>query len=471
MNEKDTVMYTLLVDEERLNREMADSRKRTTGGASLYHSNALHFSELREFLEHIPVIESHEHFAAFHAADDPLDFILDTFYLGDFYSAGGEQVTGRGDYSFFTPIPHQLPEHERYTLFQQIYRRSDKTAYARAMQEGLRLCWGVEDIGEWEEYQKFSEKFRSRDASLYDKVMEMCRIKAQIVDRGDLDSYMDGTLPYSPFCRFTFHISGWRNVHTKEQLAGMEKYLGRAITCLDDYTEAFDQYLQKCLDFGVVCLKDLNAYRRTLEIGNPTRAEAEKAFNDVVSHQRVIFGDEQVRPLEDWMFHYALRRAAALDLPVQLHTGHMAGIRNDVRKANAVNLIPTLELHTDVRFDLFHANWPYMDEFLFIGKNYPNAYLDLCWAHSIDPLYCIELMKRAVMTVPHSKIMAFGGDTSAPEWLAGYLALAKDNVAAALAELVDSTWLTANEARQIALDWFFNNPNEFFKLGFEKQSV
>lgn len=88
-------MYTLLVDEERLNREMADSRKRTTGGASLYHSNALHFSELREFLEHIPVIESHEHFAAFHAADDPLDFILDTFYLGDFYSAGGEQVTGR----------------------------------------------------------------------------------------------------------------------------------------------------------------------------------------------------------------------------------------------------------------------------------------------------------------------------------------------------------------------------------------
>jgi hypothetical protein len=76
-------------------------------------------------------------------------------------------------------------------------------------------------------------------------------------------------------------------------------------------------------------------------------------------------------------------------------------------------------------------------------------------------------MKRAVMTVPHSKIFAFGGDTGTIEWVAGYLTQARDNVACALAELVDSTWLDMDEAKQIARDWFFNNPNEFYSLGFD----
>lgn len=437
----------------------------------MYRSNVASFAEIRQYLEHIPVIESHEHFATFQPCEDPLDFILDTFYLGDFYSAGGEKITGIGDYSFFTPIPHDLPMEERFDLFRKIWAGSNKTAYARAMQEGLRLCWGVKDIGNWEEFKSFARRFKSRDASIYSKVMEECNIKAKIVDRGDLDNYMEGRIPHSDISRFTFHISGWRNVHTKEHLMGMQKYLERAITCLDDYTEAFDKYLDRCLRFGVVCMKDLNAYRRSLAITNPPKADAERIFNEIVANQRVIFSDEQVRPLEDWLFNYALRKAAQHDLPMQLHTGHMASIRNDVRKANAANLIPTLELHADVRFDLFHANWPYMDEFLFIGKNYPNAYLDLCWAHAIDPLYCIELMKRAIVSVPHHKVMVFGGDTSAPEWLAGYLSLAKDNVAAALSEMVESTWLTMEEAKQIALDWFYNNPNRFFRLGFETLAV
>lgn len=434
----------------------------------MYRSSSPNFSAIRQYLQDIEIIESHDHFASFHACQDPLDFIMDNFYLGDFYSAGGEQVTGIGDYSFFTPVPYDLPEKARYAEFQKIYLKSDKTAYARAMQEGLRICWNVEDIATWEGFQAFSEKFKSRNSDDYDRIMDMCHVKAQIVDRGDLDEYMEGKLPYSPLCRFTLHISGWRNIHTKEHVMRMQQYLGRTITCLDDYIEAFDLYLEKCLKFGVECLKDLNAYRRTLDISNPSRAEAEKIFNDIIGHQRIVYGDDYVKPLEDWLFHYMMKKAAAYHLPVQLHTGHMASIRNDIRKANAINLIPVLELHTDVNFDLLHGNWPYMDEFLFLGKNYPNVYLDLCWAHAIDPLYCIELLKRAVMVVPHSKIFAFGGDTNAPEWMAGYLSLAKDIVASALAELIDCTWLTEQEARQIALDWFFNNPNQFFRLGFKE---
>ena len=80
----------------------------------------------------------------------------------------------------------------------------------------------------------------------------------------------------------------------------------------------------------------------------------------------------------------------------------------------------------------------------------------------------LHLMRGEIFDIEGKKIFAFGGDTNAPEWMAGYLSLAKDIVASALAELIDCTWLTEQEARQIALDWFFNNPNQFFRLGFKE---
>jgi predicted TIM-barrel fold metal-dependent hydrolase len=167
-----------------------------------------------------------------------------------------------------------------------------------------------------------------------------------------------------------------------------------------------------------------------------------------------------------------MRFARELDLPVQVHTGHMAHIRNRVDKANAAHLAPVLELHSKVRFDLFHGNWPYMGDLLFLGKNYPNVTLDLCWVHIIDPLYAQELLKRAVMTVPHAKIHGFGGDyRDLPEFTAAHLAIAREVIAGGLADLVECGWLEEEEAIHLAAEWLFNNPNRFYKLGMEPYEV
>jgi len=57
----------------------------------------------------------------------------------------------------------------------------------------------------------------------------------------------------------------------------------------------------------------------------------------------------------------------------------MAGIRNDIAKTNAVLMRPLLELYKDVKFDLFHGNWPYLGELLYLAKSYPNVAIDCCW--------------------------------------------------------------------------------------------
>ncbi|HML48420.1 MAG TPA: amidohydrolase family protein, partial [Clostridia bacterium] len=358
---------------------------------------------------------------------DPLNFILDNYYMSDYQSAA---MGIDPQLKAYAGKNNKLTLQERYELFLRAYRGSNQTAYARGMQIGLRECWGIRDVSSYEEFCALSEKLKSRGPEIYGRMMERYGVRAKVVDAFDIADLVDGSRSdYSEYCRFAYPLPSFHNIHSAGDVYRLQRYLDRTIVCLDDYLEAFDECLKRHIDFGVVCFKDQSAYRRTLAYGNPTRAEAEKAFCDIMMNQRDVFGDDHVRALDDWLFQYALRAAAKYDLPVQLHTGHMAGIRNEIQKTNAAQLIPTIELNRDVRFDLFHGNWPYMDEYLFMGKNYPNVWLNLCWVQAIDPLYSIELMKRAVMTVPHAKLFAFGGDTGFVEWMVGYLVLARDNVA------------------------------------------
>ena len=109
---------------------------------------------------------------------------------------------------------------------------------------------------------------------------------------------------------------------------------------------------------------------------------------------------------------------------------------------------------------------------LFLAKNYPNVVLDACWVTMIDPLYTVEMFKRAVVTVPHSKVHTFGGDVGfVIELVPSHLAMAREVLAAALGDLVESRWLEEQDAVQIAADWLFNNPNRFYHLGLDPYEV
>jgi predicted TIM-barrel fold metal-dependent hydrolase len=163
-----------------------------------------------------------------------------------------------------------------------------------------------------------------------------------------------------------------------------------------------------------------------------------------------------------------MRMARDLELPVQIHTGHMAGIRNEIVKTNAAGLTRVIELHRDVEFDLFHANWPYGGELLFLGKNFPNVSLDFCWANIIDPVYCHNLFKQVLSAVPHGKVHGYGSDfggSSDRAW--AHAQIARDNIAIALSDMVELDYLGLDEAKEVARSWLFGNANEFFSLGLE----
>lgn len=430
------------------------------------------FEALRSELADYPVIDTHEHTAGpehYPRCDEPIAALIQGYVRSDLVSAGGEaDVEMLADCSVAT--------RKKWPIFRKLWARTEHTGYAHVTKWILKHEYGVEKLT-----LKALESIKPKLADLsdpkgYDAYLDKHNIKCRLVDlvmfpqiRRD---FLAGKHKLPPRDRLMISLPELHSIRSFEQINEITQRSGRNVTCLDEYLEVLGEQLDRYLKLAAAGAKDQSAYNRGIAYDNPPKAQADELFNRIIADPRASLGWPEAKPLDDFIFGALMRLARDRQIPIQLHTGHMAGIRNDIAKTRAVLLTKILELHRDVNFDLFHGNWPYAGDWLYLGKNYPNVHLDCCWLHIIDPRYARRVLADSLVTVPHSKIHGFGGDyLDSIMHAAGHLAIAKDNIAAALAEMVDSGWMDAAQARQVAADWLFNNPNEFFKLGFKPISV
>jgi predicted TIM-barrel fold metal-dependent hydrolase len=436
----------------------------------LYPKSPL-YTRLLDAIAAMPVVDCHEHMFGPEGRPkykEPIAAILNWYYTSDLGSA----AFGVPERELQTLMDVEVATDAKWPLFERLWQASEHTAYARVTKLTLKHVYGVDGPLNRATLDKVAEKLPGMDEAAYFRLLDEANIQAILSDvtgwlpKG-LESFLDGRKTFPAKWKPLISLPAF---HPTTLNYGIIQWIGsltgHAITSLDEFLEAVYQVFERLIERGVVGIKDQAAYDRSLAYELVTQAEAEKQFNLLLSDPRNSLGWPDGKPLNDYLFHAYMRFARDLNLPVQLHTGHMAGIRNRVEKTNAAQLTTVLELHRDVRFDLFHGNWPYLGDLLFLGKNYPNVALDLCWLHIVDPAYAIELMERAVLTMPHTKIHAFGGDYGdVPEFTVAHLQIARQNIAAALTNLVEGGWLEEEQALIIAADWLFSNPNRFFNLG------
>ena len=438
----------------------------------MLHPPSALYHRLHEQINAMPVIDCHEHLIGPEARPpykEPIAALIHGYVLNDLQSA----AFGIGDHDVARLEDQETPTDEKWPLFEQLWRATEHTAYARVTKLVLKHGYGETELTR-AALDRVAEKLAGQDEAAYFRTIDQAGIQVMLVDvlgwlpKG-LGSFLNGEKTFPDKWRLMISLPDLHpTTFTWETIGHIGSLADRHITSLDEYLEAVFEVFKRCMERGAVGIKDQSAYSRVISYDLVPKAEAEKQFNLVLADPRNSLGWPEGKPLNDYLFHQYMRFARDLDLPVQLHTGHMAGIRNRVDKTNAAHLASVLELHRDVRFDLFHGNWPYMGDLLFLGKNYPNVSLDCCWLHIIDPDYASELLERSVLTVPHTKVHGFGGDYGdVPEYVAGHLQIARENIAATLTRLVERGWLEEEEALSLAADWLFNNPNRFFKLGFD----
>jgi len=420
------------------------------------------FEPLREYLETVPLVDCHDHSGECGPKyEDPVSAVINGYFVSDMISASSvEEVERMQDAS--TSLA------KRWPLLQKVWRRTCHTGYAQVTRRVMREFYGEEKLT-LAALRRMKDKLLDlTDRELFDSILAKANIVARLENVGpDVKTILNGTAQLTPRGRLVIGLPGFhapiRDNAAVQVIAG---YLGRTVTTLDEYLDVCREIFEGYKKFGAVAFKDQSAYTRALDFGNPTRAEAEKVFNWFMEDpRRSASYPDQTRPLDDYLFQAFVRMARDMELPVQIHTGHMAGIRNDIVKTNAAGLTRVIELHPDVRFDLFHANWPYSGEILFLGKNYPNVTVDFCWANIIDPVYCQNMFKQALSCMPHGKIHGYGSDfggSADRAW--AHASIARDNIAIALSDMVEMGYIDMDDAKQIGRAWLLDNANSFFRL-------
>jgi hypothetical protein len=431
------------------------------------------FNRLHEQISAMPVVDCHEHLTGPEERPpykEPIASLICGYMLNDLHSA----AFGISDRDVARLEDQDVSTDEKWPLFDRLWRATEHTAYARVTKLVLKNVYGESELTR-EALDRVAEKLTDQTEETYFRTIDEAGIRVMLVDvlgwlpKG-LGSFLDGEKTFPDKWRPMISLPGlhpstmnWEVIEHCGSLADMH------ITSLDEYLEAVFIVFKRCMERGTIGIKDQSAYSRVISYDLVPKSEAENQFNLLLADPRNSLGWPEGKPLNDYLFHEFMRFARELDLPVQLHTGHMAGIRNRVDKTNAAYLASVLELHRDVHFDLFHGNWPYLGDILFLGKNYPNVAIDCCWLHIIDPDYASELLERSVLTLAHTKVHGFGGDYGdVPEFVAGHLQIARENIAGTLTRLVERGWLEEEEALSLAADWLFNNPNRFFDLGFDE---
>ncbi len=424
------------------------------------------FSELYSKIEELPVIDCHEHMVGpkdMVSIREPIASLISGYIQSDLLSAGISQK------ELDILNDNSIDTEKKWDIFKRFWEQVQFTAYARVTKFIMKDIYGEEDIS-LESLVRIKGKVLQPTKETYDSLLNGANIKLILSDvLWDLDTlkkFIEGKLSYYSRIKFLFSLPMFhRDVRSFDFIQRVGALLDRHITSLDDYLEVVYALIKRAKEMGVVGIKDQSAYTRSLDYGLVTRCEAETLFNRILSDPRISLGWPEAKPLDDYLFHQFMNFARELKLPVQLHTGHMAGIRNRIEKTNAILLSNILELYQDVNFDLFHGNWPYIGEILFLAKNYPNVYIDFCWVNIIDPIYSEELYCRALLTVPYTKVNGFGGDYfDVPEYIVSHLKIARKNMTRALVKLIKMRWIDEESAVEIARNWLFENPKRLFNL-------
>jgi len=234
---------------------------------------------------------------------------------------------------------------------------------------------------------------------------------------------------------------------------------GFEIQSLDDYLAFADHWFSTFVERGAVCAKTANAYHRSIDYRRVPKEEATRLF----ARPSETLTPEERKRLEDFIFFWCVGKCAEYGLPLQIHTGYLAGNSKSLENGRPMKLLDVFQAYPQVQFSLFHGGFPWYQEIGAIAKSYPNVCVDLVWLPQISREAAVSALHQWLDCVPYTKFF-WGGDCTTVEDAAGSLECGRDVVAQVLAERVSAGRMTMELAREIARGIFRDNAIRFFKL-------
>jgi hypothetical protein len=401
-------------------------------------------SEIRDFVFQEPLFDNHEHQGGFAGIDNRRKEICYREFAG---YAGADLETAAAGFG-----KDRRPDMNTDEGFFAAWSPVRTTGYGRGTEMACRAVTGLDFTLENvpsinEALTAFLEARDSR--AVYEALFEQANVRWVANDccwdsPTKLDVF-DGS-NHPDFFGQALRYDAVLTVGNRGQVQGWEPVFDCALQRLADLDRALDDYTEKARGRGqLIGMKAAMPYLRRLDFVHSSFADAERAFENLMQARGC-----DLKPLHDYLFHRFVQRAREFDLPVQLHTGYLAGNWGDPTQGDPSPLVPLLQRYRSVRFDLFHAGWPYCEVLGTIGKSFPNVWLDMCWAWAMNPAQMERILREWLAAVPSNKIFAFGADTGSPFCTVGYALQAREGIARVLERMVADGDCTADTARQTA---------------------
>lgn len=415
-------------------------------------------------LSRLPIYDTHEHLVdedfRVHIEKDVLSLFLRHYISTDLENAG----LAPADIEIIRDPVVKIEN--RWEMLEPFWQRVSHTAYAQALKIAVRDLYQIDQINRETIGEIARQVAEASKPGLYAQVFNKAGIRQAVVD--DLDGiYHPNAKFWSPLPRpsdppglFKKSIGGTGLVYIqgKQQILNMQELLHcNPIHTLQDWLDMITAVFTRHPE--AAALKLPLAYVTSLAIKKTGYHDAEQVFDQLLrsNNPEESFSPAALQPLTDFLIHFVVQQATRHNLPVQIHTGLLEGAYHNLLDSNPLDLIPLIMENRDARFVLFHGGYPWIREFVALGKSFPNVWLDLCWVWIISPQAGRVMLHEMIETIPQNKITAFGGDYIFIEGSYGHSVMARQNIERVLKEKISEGWIGVDEAQQYARAVLYDN--------------
>ena len=430
------------------------------------------YRNLREKIDKIPVVDSHEHIYMTeeeHLAH-PFDFYRFFWcYIGDDLVSAGMDAELVEDFKLSIGHPRTgyregISIDEKWKSIAPWWKYVCHTGYGQAVRRSIKKFTGFEILDE-SNYHEISERLDEwRKEGIYKRIFtEICGVEKAINCFCYYEYHEHFKELDKRFFTHILHTEDFLFLNDEVRRQQLFQYYNADIRNLDDLVDMITRYVSEAKSEGFAGIKIGVAYMRDLSFEDVTSVEAERVLRRIFQFD----GSPsllELKPLTDFLLHRFVDAARKYELVITIHTGHQAGGPNVITNSRASQLLNLFIKNPDVRFDIFHISYPYWRELGSIVKQFPNVAVNMCWAHSISPIGARNALSEWLEMLPANKIIGFGGDIGMPEQLWGHLDIARENIARVLTKKIVLGVYSEEDALDTAHRLLNDNPREWYRL-------
>ena len=422
------------------------------------------YGDLKNSIDSIKIFDTHEHLMfESERRQKTLDFFI--FFNG--YASTDLMSSGLANEEMDRLKDPGLDLKRKWDIFNPYWEHIKNTGYAKVIKIALEDIYGVESI-DLKNIEKVTEKIKEyKNTEYYEDILsKRCKIEF-ILNDIDLDEIgLEIRAPDADYFLSVMRNDELFELNTAEKLRKVEDKYNLSIDSLTDFVNLVDSNFEKRKE-SIHAFKIGIAYNRSILFEDVSFSEAEKSFLNVLKLQSYdSFSDSvslfEIKPFQDYMYHYCIRKAISNNLPVQIHTGILEGNYNDIRNSNPLLLTDLLLKYREGKFDLFHIGYPYTDELIAMIKMYPNGYINLCWIPEISAHLYKNTLNLLIDIIPSNKIFGFGGDYLFVEGTYAAQKIARQALLEVLYDRVACKYFTFEEAIEFAEKVLYKNPKSVY---------